>query len=147
MEGTGDFMSSEDGQQMSGSWVHGKWRSDGSENVQFVLEVWPWKARGRWSNSRTVWGPGMKGLALVGFCFLSNSMLSKAEYSTLSLPGLLSTAWLPPPKRNAILMDTHAYVTPSVAHFQNIALGQKREKWLLLFCLPFPIFSRKLLFF
>lgn len=70
----------------------------------------------------------MKGLALVGFCFLSNSMLSKAEYSTLSLPGLLSTAWLPPPKRNAILMDTHAYVTPSVAHFQNIALGQKREK-------------------
>lgn len=70
----------------------------------------------------------MEGLALMGFCFLSNLMLSKAEYSTLSLPDLLPTAWLPPPKRNAVLMDTHAYITPSVAPFQNTALGKKREK-------------------
>lgn len=112
---------------MSGSWVHRKWRNDGSEDVQFVLEVWTWKARVRWTKSRKVWCQGMEGLALVGFCFLSNSTLSKAENSTLSLPDLLPTIWLPPPKRNAILMETHTYVTLSLAHFQNTGFGKKRE--------------------
>lgn len=103
----------------------------GSEEMMAVriysLEVWTWKARVKWSKSRKVWGQVMEGLALVGFCFLSISMLSKAENSMLSLPDLLPTIRLPPPKRNATLMKTRTYITQSLAHFQNTGFGKKRE--------------------
>lgn len=85
--------------------------------------------------SRKVWGQRMGVLALDGFCFLSNSMLSTAEYSTLSHSGLLPTARLPPPKRKASLINIHTYSCKVWLTFK-IQHCERKEK-LLASVLPF----------